>query len=162
MGQQVTYRCPGLRKIAHRRVQIHRQNRNCLSSGKCGVLLFPLSPEAFRKEPVSVYSWSIFPWEEGFVFRSWDQAIHWAHTLSARNKGALSMDLSVGSTKTLLHNAAMVDRFIAMSGKSPNMRLNGTDFKDFYSTAFAPRCNFYNFTELLLNGSATTSEVKVI
>ncbi len=59
------------------------------------------------------------------------------------------MDLSVGSTKTLLHNAAMVDRFIAMSGKSPNMRLNGTDFKDFYSTAFAPRCNFYNFTELL-------------
>ena len=37
------------------------------------------------------------------------------------------MDLSVGSTKTLLHNAAMVDRFIAMSGKSPNMRLNNTD-----------------------------------
>lgn len=26
-----------------------------------------------------------------------------------RNKGALSMDLSVGSTKTLLHNAAIVD-----------------------------------------------------
>ena len=40
------------------------------------------------------------------------------------------MDLSVGSTKTLLHNAAMVDRFIAMSGKSPNLRLNNTDFKD--------------------------------
>jgi hypothetical protein len=39
-------------------------------------------------------------------------------------------NLSVGSTKTLLHNAAMVDRFIAMSGKSPNMRLNNTDFKE--------------------------------
>ena len=40
------------------------------------------------------------------------------------------MSLSVGSTKTLLHNAAMVDRFIAMSGKSPNMRLNNIDFKE--------------------------------
>ena len=40
------------------------------------------------------------------------------------------MKLSVGSTKTLSHNAAMVDRFIAMSGKSPNMRLNNTDFKE--------------------------------
>ena len=40
------------------------------------------------------------------------------------------MVLSVGSTKTLLHNAAMMDRFIAMSGKSPNMRLNNTDFKE--------------------------------
>jgi hypothetical protein len=45
----------------------------------------------------------------------------------ARQQG---IDLSVGSTKTLLHNAAMVDRFIAMSGKSPNMRLNNTDFKE--------------------------------
>ena len=46
---------------------------------------------------------------------------------TARQQG---MVLSVGSTKTLLHNAAMVDRFIAMSGKSPNMRLNNTDFKE--------------------------------
>ena len=38
--------------------------------------------------------------------------------------------LSVGSTKTLLHNAAIVDRFIAMSGKRPNMRLNNIDFKE--------------------------------
>ena len=45
----------------------------------------------------------------------------------ARQQG---MELSVGSAKTLLHNAAMVDRFIAMSGKSPNMRLNNTDFKE--------------------------------
>ena len=45
----------------------------------------------------------------------------------ARQQG---MVLSVGSTKTLLHNAAMVDRFVAMSGKSPNMRLNNTDFKE--------------------------------
>ena len=40
------------------------------------------------------------------------------------------MDLSGGSTKTLLHNAEMLDRFIAMSWKSPNMRLNNTDFKE--------------------------------
>lgn len=45
----------------------------------------------------------------------------------ARQQG---MDLSIGSTQTLLHNAAMVDRFIAMFGKSPNMRLNNTDFKE--------------------------------
>ena len=45
----------------------------------------------------------------------------------ARQQG---MDLSGGSTKTLLHNAEMLDRFIAMSWKSPNMRLNNTDFKD--------------------------------
>ena len=41
-----------------------------------------------------------------------------------------NINLSVGSTKTLLHNAAMVDRLIAMSGKLPNMRLNNTDFKE--------------------------------
>jgi len=46
---------------------------------------------------------------------------------SARQQG---MNLSVGSTKTLLHNAAMVDRFIAMSGKSPKMRFNDTVFKE--------------------------------
>ena len=39
-------------------------------------------------------------------------------------------NLSVGSTKTLLHNAAMVDRFIAMSAKHANLRLNNTDFKE--------------------------------
>lgn len=41
-----------------------------------------------------------------------------------------NINLSVGSTKTLLHNAAMVDRLIAMSGEHPNMRLNNTDFKE--------------------------------
>ena len=45
----------------------------------------------------------------------------------ARQQG---MNLSVGSTKTLLHNAAMVDRFIAMSGKTPNKQVNNTDFKE--------------------------------
>ena len=40
------------------------------------------------------------------------------------------MDLSVGSTKTLLHNAAMVERFISMSGKHADMRFNNTDFKE--------------------------------
>ena len=85
-----------------------------------------------------------------FVFRDAKQFTGLTHC-QARNKEALSfafnasltsvnlarafarqqgMDLSVGSTKTLLHNAAMVDRFIAMSGKTPNMRLNNTDFKE--------------------------------
>ena len=85
-----------------------------------------------------------------FVFRDAKQFTGLTHC-QARNKEALSfafnasltsvnlarafarqqgMVLSVGSTKTLLHNAAMVDRFIAMSGKTPNMRLNNTDFKE--------------------------------
>ena len=85
-----------------------------------------------------------------FVFRDAKQFTGLTHC-QARNKEALSfafnasltsvnlarafarqqgMALSVGSTKTLLHNAAMVERFIAMSGKSPNMRLNNTDFKE--------------------------------
>ena len=85
-----------------------------------------------------------------FIFRDAKQITGLTHC-QARNKEALSfafnasltsvnlarafarqqgMDLSVGSTKTLLHNAAMVDRFIAISGKSPNMRLNNTDFKE--------------------------------
>mgnify|MGYP003293109850 CR=1 FL=1 len=45
-----------------------------------------------------------------------------------------NINLSVGS-KNLQHNAAMVGRFIAMSDKRPNLRLNNTDFKEllFYS-----------------------------
>ena len=39
-------------------------------------------------------------------------------------------NLSVGATKPLLHKAAMVDRFIAMSAKHANLRLNNTDFKE--------------------------------
>lgn len=39
-------------------------------------------------------------------------------------------NLSVGATKTLMHNAAMLDRFIAMSAKHANLRLNNTDFKE--------------------------------
>lgn len=39
-------------------------------------------------------------------------------------------NLLVSSTKNLLHNAAMVDRFIAMSAKHANLRLNNTDFKE--------------------------------
>ena len=87
-----------------------------------------------------------------FVFRDAKQFTGLTHC-QARNKEALSfafnasltsvnlarafarqqgMALSVGSTKILLHNAAMVDRFIAMSGKSPNMRLNNTDFKGLF------------------------------
>lgn len=85
-----------------------------------------------------------------FVFRDAKQFTGLTHS-QARNTEALSfafnaslssvnlarafareqgMVLSVGSTKTLLHNAAMMDRFIAMSGKSPNMRLNNTNFKE--------------------------------
>ena len=85
-----------------------------------------------------------------FVFRDAKQFTGLTHC-QARNKEALSfafnaslssvnvarafareqgLNLSVGSIKTLLHNAAMVDRFIAMSGMRPNLRLNNTDFKE--------------------------------
>ena len=85
-----------------------------------------------------------------FVFRDAKQFTGLTHC-QARNKEALSfafnasltsvnlakafarhqgMNLSVGSTKTLLHNAAMVDRFIAMSGNFTNTRLNNTVFKE--------------------------------
>ena len=85
-----------------------------------------------------------------FVFRDAKQFTGLTH-YQARNKEALAFafnaslssvnvarayarqqghNLSVGSTKTLLHNAAMVDRFIAMSAKHANSRLNNTDFKE--------------------------------
>ena len=85
-----------------------------------------------------------------FVFRDAKQFTGLTHC-QARNKEALAFafnaslssvnvarayarqqghNLSVGSTKTLLHNAAMVDRFIAMSAKHANLRLNNTDFKE--------------------------------
>ncbi len=38
--------------------------------------------------------------------------------------------LSVGSIKLLMHNAYMLDRFISISGKSPKLRKNDTDFKE--------------------------------
>lgn len=85
-----------------------------------------------------------------FVFRDAKQFTGLTHC-QARNKEALSfafnaslssvnvarayarqegLNLSVGATKTLLHNAALVDRFIAMSAKHANLRLNNTDFKE--------------------------------
>lgn len=39
-------------------------------------------------------------------------------------------NLSVGSLKLLMHNAYMLDRFISISGKSPKLRKNDTDFKE--------------------------------
>ena len=36
-----------------------------------------------------------------------------------------------------------------MSGKSPNMRLNNTDFKELLFYGVRPRCNFYKTNELL-------------
>ena len=56
----------------------------------------------------------------------------------ARQQG---MNLSVGSTKTLLHNAAMVDRFIAMSGKSPNRRVILTLLSSCSDGAFTSFCH---------------------
>ena len=45
----------------------------------------------------------------------------------ARKEG---YNLSVGATKTMMHNAAMLDRFNSMSAKHANRRLNNTDFKE--------------------------------
>ncbi len=85
-----------------------------------------------------------------FLFRDSKQFMGLTHC-QARSKEALSfafnmsltsinvarefarqnhMDLSIGSIKTLLHNAAMLERFISMFGKSPNIKLNNTIFKE--------------------------------
>ena len=85
-----------------------------------------------------------------FVYRDGKQFTGLTHC-QARNKEALSFafnaslssvnvarayarkegyNLSVGATKTLMHNAAMLDRFNSMSAKHANRRLNNTDFKE--------------------------------
>ena len=85
-----------------------------------------------------------------FVYRDSKQFMGLTHC-QARNKEAISFafnaslssvnvarayarkegyNLSVGATKTLLHNAAMLDRFNSMSAKHANRRLNNTDFKE--------------------------------
>ena len=85
-----------------------------------------------------------------FVYRDGKQFTGPTHC-QARNKEALSFafnaslssvnvarayarkdgyNLSVGVTKTLMHNAAMLDRFNSMSAKHANRRLNNTDFKE--------------------------------
>lgn len=85
-----------------------------------------------------------------FVYRDGKQFMGLAHC-QARNKEAMSFafnaslssvnvarayarkegyNLSVGATKTLMHNAAMPDRFNSMSAKHVNRRLNNTDFKE--------------------------------
>jgi len=42
----------------------------------------------------------------------------------------MGLDISVGSVKCILKNAAMIERIISMFGKSPNMKINSTDFKE--------------------------------
>ena len=42
----------------------------------------------------------------------------------------LGIPLPIDTKKKKKHKATMVDRFIAMYGKSPKMRLNNTDFKE--------------------------------
>ena len=85
-----------------------------------------------------------------FVYRDGKQFMGLTHC-QARNKEAMSCafnaslssvnvarayarkegyNLSVGATKTLMHNAAMLDRFNSMSAKHANRRLNNTDFKE--------------------------------
>lgn len=85
-----------------------------------------------------------------FVYRDGKQFMGLAHC-QARNKEAMSFafnaslssvnvarayarkegyNLSVGATKTLMHNAAMLDRFNSMSAKHGNRRLNNSDFKE--------------------------------
>lgn len=85
-----------------------------------------------------------------FLFRDAKQFLGLTHC-QARNKEALefsfnmslssinvarefarlnNMDLSIASIKTLLHNAAMLERFFSMFGKSPNLNLNNTNFKE--------------------------------
>jgi len=62
----------------------------------------------------------------GFAFNISLTSINVAREFARQNH----MDLSIGSIKTLLHNAAMLERFISMFGKSPNIKLNNTNFKE--------------------------------
>lgn len=105
-----------------------------------------------------------------FVYRDGKQFMGLAHC-QARNKEAVSFafnaslssvnvarayarkegyNLSVGATKTLMHNAAMPDRFNSMSAKHANRRLNNTDSKNFYSTVLETLGKLYKINELLL------------
>ena len=42
----------------------------------------------------------------------------------------LKLDLSIGSFKTMIHNARMLELFISMFGKTPNVKINDTVFKE--------------------------------
>ena len=61
-----------------------------------------------------------------FAFNMSLTSINVAREFARQNK----MDLSIGSIKTLLHNAAMLERFISTFGKTPNIKLNNTYFKE--------------------------------
>ena len=61
-----------------------------------------------------------------FAFNMSLTSINVAREFARQNK----MDLSIASIKTLLHNAAMLERLISMFGKTPNIKLNNTYFKE--------------------------------
>lgn len=42
----------------------------------------------------------------------------------------MKLDLSIGSFKTMIHNARMLELFISRFGKLPNSKINDTVFKE--------------------------------
>lgn len=61
-----------------------------------------------------------------FAFNMSLSSINMARAFARQN----NYDISIGSVKTLLHNAAMMERFISTFGKRPNLNFNNTDFKE--------------------------------
>jgi len=61
-----------------------------------------------------------------FAFNMSLASVNMARAIAAMN----GLNLSVGSIKTLMHNASMLERFISMSGSRPNLHLNHNDFKE--------------------------------
>ena len=65
-----------------------------------------------------------------------DSLTGWYQRMLARNARKLlsprsaKVILSVGATKTLMHNAVMLDRLNSLSVKYADRRLNNTDFKE--------------------------------
>ena len=78
----------------------------------------------FRQNFKKPFDW--FSFNRTFLEQTMGHRIAIAKAFASQQR----MDLSVGSTKTLLHKSAMVERFISMSGKHADMRFNNTDFKE--------------------------------
>lgn len=65
-----------------------------------------------------------------FHFNASLTAVNVAHTFCKNYAKENGIEISVSSAKVLLHNATLIKRIISMSGKSPNMKLNNTIFKE--------------------------------
>lgn len=57
-------------------------------------------------------------------------AVNVAHAFCKSYAKENGIEYSVSSAKVLLHNVTLIKRIISIFGKSPNMKLNNTIFKE--------------------------------